>query len=40
MSEPLVFSDWDLVKKLLPADWEASARQCGAVAPLPERGQC
>jgi hypothetical protein len=31
MSEPLVFSDWDLVKRLLPADWEASARQCGAL---------
>ena len=31
MSERLVSSDWDIVKSLLPADWEASARQCGAL---------
>jgi hypothetical protein len=31
MSERLVSSDWDLVKQLLPADWEQSARQCGAL---------
>ena len=31
MSDPLVTSDWDLVKGLLPRDWEAGARQCGAL---------
>ena len=31
MREQLVSTDWDIVKKLLPADWEAGARQCGAL---------
>ena len=31
MSDQLVSSDWDIVKGLLPADWEAGARQCGAL---------
>jgi hypothetical protein len=31
MSERLVSSDWDIIKKFLPADWEESARQCGAL---------
>lgn len=31
MSDQLVSSDWDLVKGLLPDDWEAGARQCGAL---------
>jgi len=31
MSDQLVSSDWDIVKGLLPADWEVGARQCGAL---------
>ena len=31
MCEPLFASDWDIVKGFLPADWEAGARQCGAL---------
>src|ERR1700678_719776 len=31
MSDQLVSSDWDIVKGLLPDDWEAGARQCGAL---------
>jgi Transposase DDE domain len=31
MREELFSADWDLVKRLLPADWEAGARQCGAL---------
>ncbi len=31
MHEQLFSSDWDIVKRLLPADWEAGARQCGAL---------
>jgi hypothetical protein len=31
MSEQLVSSDWDIVQKFLPADWQESARQCGAL---------
>jgi len=31
MREQLVSTDWDLVKRFLPADWEASARACGAL---------
>lgn len=31
MREQLVSTDWDIVKALLPADWEAGARQCGAL---------
>ena len=31
MSERLVSSDWDIVKKFLPVDWEESARPCGAL---------
>ena len=31
MREQLVSADWDLVKALLPADWETGARQCGAL---------
>jgi len=31
MREQLLSADWDIVKRLLPADWEASARQCGAL---------
>jgi hypothetical protein len=31
MSDQLVSADWDIVKGLLPADWEAGARQCGAL---------
>ena len=29
--EELISEDWDLVKRLLPSDWQASARQCGAL---------
>lgn len=31
MREQLIASDWDIVKGLLPNDWQASARQCGAL---------
>jgi hypothetical protein len=31
MRDELVSNDWDIVKRLLPADWEISARQCGAL---------
>lgn len=31
MREQLISADWDIVKGLLPADWEAGARQCGAL---------
>lgn len=31
MREQLASSDWDLVKRLLPGDWQLSARQCGAL---------
>jgi len=31
MREELTSTDWDLVKQMLPADWEISARQCGAL---------
>jgi hypothetical protein len=31
MREELISADWDLVKGLLPTDWEAGARQCGAL---------
>jgi hypothetical protein len=31
MREELISEDWDLVKRLLPSDWQASARQCGAL---------
>jgi hypothetical protein len=31
MSDELISGDWDIVKRLLPSDWEASARQCGAL---------
>jgi hypothetical protein len=31
MRDQLVSNDWDIVKGLLPTDWEISARQCGAL---------
>lgn len=31
MRDALFSSDWDIVKQLLPDDWEVSARQCGAL---------
>lgn len=31
MRDELFASDWDIVKSLLPADWELGARQCGAL---------
>ena len=31
MRDELVSNDWDIVKRLLPTDWEISARQCGAL---------
>lgn len=31
MRNALINEDWDIVKSLLPADWELSARQCGAL---------
>ena len=31
MREELFAADWDIVKGFLPADWEAGARQCGAL---------
>jgi len=27
----LISTDWDIVKRMLPEDWEESARQCGAL---------
>jgi hypothetical protein len=31
MREQLASTDWDIVKRMLPSDWEVSARQCGAL---------
>jgi hypothetical protein len=31
MREQLISADWDIVKRLLPSDWEIAARQCGAL---------
>jgi hypothetical protein len=31
MRDQLISTDWDIVKGLLPSDWEESARQCGAL---------
>ena len=31
MRDELINQDWDIVKSLLPADWQESARQCGAL---------
>ena len=31
MRDQLISSDWDIVKGFLPADWQESARQCGAL---------
>ena len=31
MRDQLFSNDWDIVKGLLPADWEVSSRQCGAL---------
>jgi hypothetical protein len=31
MRDQLIAQDWDIVKRMLPADWEESARQCGAL---------
>src|SRR5437868_4383323 len=31
MRDELIAQDWDIVKRMLPADWEESARQCGAL---------
>ena len=31
MRDQLASTDWDIVKSLLPPDWETSARQCGAL---------
>jgi Transposase DDE domain len=31
MRDEVFSTDWDIVKRLLPQDWEASARQCGAL---------
>lgn len=31
MRDELIAQDWDIVKRMLPADWEVSARQCGAL---------
>ncbi len=31
MRDEIIAQDWDLVKRLLPPDWEESARQCGAL---------
>jgi Transposase DDE domain len=31
MRDELLDKDWDLVKRMLPSDWEESARQCGAL---------
>lgn len=31
MRDELMAQDWDIVKRMLPQDWEQSARQCGAL---------
>jgi len=31
MRDELIAQDWDIVKRMLPDDWEESARQCGAL---------
>jgi hypothetical protein len=31
MRDELIEQDWDIVKRMLPPDWEESARQCGAL---------
>lgn len=31
MRDELIAQDWDIVKRMLPDDWELSARQCGAL---------
>ena len=31
MRDALIAQDWDIVKQMLPEDWEISARQCGAL---------
>lgn len=31
MRDELISSDWDIVKGMLPGDWEESARHCGAL---------
>jgi hypothetical protein len=31
MRDALIDQDWDIVKRMLPEDWELSARQCGAL---------
>jgi DDE family transposase len=31
MRDELIAQDWDIVKRMLPSDWQASARQCGAL---------
>lgn len=31
MRDALIAQDWDIVKRMLPEDWEISARQCGAL---------
>ena len=31
MRDQLISNDWDIVKGLLPSDWQSSARQCGAL---------
>jgi Transposase DDE domain len=31
MRDELVAQDWDIVTRMLPADWKESARQCGAL---------
>jgi hypothetical protein len=31
MRDELIAQDWDIVKRMLPTDWEESARQCGAL---------
>jgi hypothetical protein len=31
MNDELMAEDWDIVKSMLPTDWQESARQCGAL---------
>ena len=31
MRDELITQDWDIVKRMLPEDWQASARECGAL---------